>query len=298
MDLKVDEEFKITAEKMETFQNLIEEKLAFLRTDPIYKPYEKELEKVKQILRDENGLSPKEKEMLFVSTYALSPPCFFLDRKTTIKYGIKTSLYLHYLLDKMYEAFKRNEIQKDFSFPSNYKIQIEELKISENQIRDCKKKLKEAGFLSTEVRGLPPKEFFYLNLKKIEKTIDLHPLEKRKIFKIKRTLGTTSKQIGKGFVYFIFSKGFTKIGKTRDLTHRVRSLQNSCPFKVRILHYIPVSDSSKAEEIFHRHYAKYRKKGEWFELPEEEIKRIRQGIYPDGIKELLVKEVRHGQIVH
>lgn len=67
-------------------------------------------------------------------------------------------------------------------------------------------------------------------------------------------------------VYFLHAMGtdLVKVGWTRSLPHRIRSLSTGCPHKLRLLAIIPGSIEQELE--LHRSLAPYRKNGEWFEL--------------------------------
>lgn len=91
-----------------------------------------------------------------------------------------------------------------------------------------------------------------------------------------------------GYIYFLSDgNGNVKIGKTVDIKKRIESMK--LPEQPILLHAIHVKDYDKAEIIFHEHYKEYRKRGEWFELPQVEIETIQNGIYPKEISKLLVE---------
>ena len=58
-----------------------------------------------------------------------------------------------------------------------------------------------------------------------------------------------------------------KIGVSVDVDERVKSVQTGCPFKVRIVQRWRSPHARKIERAAHVALAKYRREGEWFDLP-------------------------------
>jgi hypothetical protein len=72
-----------------------------------------------------------------------------------------------------------------------------------------------------------------------------------------------------GFVYFIRCIGPggdapVKIGKTRNLAHRIHTLQNGCPYHICLAAFLCAPDYHTIEEQLHDHFAALRLRGEWF----------------------------------
>lgn len=65
--------------------------------------------------------------------------------------------------------------------------------------------------------------------------------------------------------------GVVKIGIASHVKKRVRSLQTSCPFPIKLLKSWMCTDARSLEELLHSKYAKYRQSGEWFHLPDDEL---------------------------
>jgi T5orf172 domain len=68
------------------------------------------------------------------------------------------------------------------------------------------------------------------------------------------------------YVYAIqaVTGGPVKIGRAKDVVHRLEQLQNCCPLPLRIIwHKAGVAND---EEILHAHFADRRQHGEWFDL--------------------------------
>lgn len=78
--------------------------------------------------------------------------------------------------------------------------------------------------------------------------------------------------IPKEFVYILKAGGRFKIGYTSNYESRMKSYYTECPFDIEELAKIP--GSMEDEKALHYILRKYRKKGEWFELPRSIIKKI------------------------
>ncbi|PED73034.1 hypothetical protein COL30_11835 [Bacillus pseudomycoides] len=80
----------------------------------------------------------------------------------------------------------------------------------------------------------------------------------------------------KGYIYFLKAdNGLIKIGKTKDLKQRLDHFTAKLPYKLELLHSIESDDYSSLEEYFHEMFANKRKRGEWFELTEEDMKEVK-----------------------
>ena len=71
------------------------------------------------------------------------------------------------------------------------------------------------------------------------------------------------------FVYVLKAGPFYKIGKTTNVTRRIAELAIQLPFPVELFKVINSDDASGSEKQLHHDYARYRRNGEWFELPDE-----------------------------
>src|SRR6185503_4362187 len=58
-----------------------------------------------------------------------------------------------------------------------------------------------------------------------------------------------------------------KVGVSIDVEERVKAVQTGCPFKVQIARQWVSRDAYKIERLAHMALAKYRKAGEWFDVP-------------------------------
>jgi hypothetical protein len=63
-------------------------------------------------------------------------------------------------------------------------------------------------------------------------------------------------------------RGLIKIGIATDVRRRVKSLQTSCPFSVKLVKHWTSSDPLASERKLHSKYARHRQTGEWFCLPD------------------------------
>ncbi len=71
------------------------------------------------------------------------------------------------------------------------------------------------------------------------------------------------------FVYFILNEDSSaiKIGKAKDISSRIKSLQTSSPAKLRLIKSIQVESNKKAQELeklLHKQFQEIRLGGEWF----------------------------------
>lgn len=82
-----------------------------------------------------------------------------------------------------------------------------------------------------------------------------------------------------GYIYLLQETTFTnhvKIGKTKNLHNRKRNISNSLPFEVNLetLYCIKTDDMHRVERDLQIKFHEKRRKGEWFELDEEDLKKI------------------------
>ena len=77
-----------------------------------------------------------------------------------------------------------------------------------------------------------------------------------------------------GFVYVLNAGSFYKIGRTRRLDKRIKTLEIQLPWPVTVVAAIPCEDATKAERYLHGVFSKYRSNGEWFQLPDNPVPKI------------------------
>ena len=87
-------------------------------------------------------------------------------------------------------------------------------------------------------------------------------------------------------VYFLRERrknGFIKIGSTKDLPERTRSLQQGNPHELKIIATIP--GCSNVEETIRKNLEAFKFRGEWFEPADEVLNYIKkiQRVDPKGI---------------
>lgn len=70
-----------------------------------------------------------------------------------------------------------------------------------------------------------------------------------------------------GYIYFVKSGDFIKIGYSRSLAARFHKLRTDAPVELELLHI--EGGSVKQEKCFHRHFAAIRSHGEWFHCKPE-----------------------------
>lgn len=86
-------------------------------------------------------------------------------------------------------------------------------------------------------------------------------------------------------VYFIRDKNsnLIKIGCTTNLDERLSQLKRRYETDYEVLFTLHIGDNTvyQAENFFHRLYKQYRRKGEFFELPQKEVEKL-QNLVADG----------------
>ena len=82
----------------------------------------------------------------------------------------------------------------------------------------------------------------------------------------------------KGHVYFLKnpSNGLIKIGRSSQIETRINQLSIELKQPLELIKKIPKEDTHIAERELHELYADYRVHGEWFDLPESEIQKIKE----------------------
>jgi hypothetical protein len=88
-----------------------------------------------------------------------------------------------------------------------------------------------------------------------------------------------------GYVYVIRSRYGYKIGKTVNIRERTRLFAVKLPFPISMEYCARFDDYTAAERQFHRTFAGKRLEGEWFDLDEADLARIRtqgQAVALDG----------------
>jgi hypothetical protein len=87
----------------------------------------------------------------------------------------------------------------------------------------------------------------------------------------------SSKSERAGFVYLVRSAvGLYKIGRSRSVIDRFRSICTASPVAVELIHFISCDDRISAEAQLHKRFNDVRRRGEWFELDDGQIREICQ----------------------
>lgn len=89
-----------------------------------------------------------------------------------------------------------------------------------------------------------------------------------------------------GFVYFVHESGhqYIKIGKAKDTSKRIQNdFGTTMPYTFTLLHTIESLNHHKTEQLFHQHFRRKRKSGEWFQLSERDMEWVKKGEFPREI---------------
>ncbi len=96
---------------------------------------------------------------------AFSSDSYLQVNKTLMKiYGIEMAVFICNLVDKLKYFRSRNMLTEDGGFFLTHAEQTEQIGLSDYQLRRHKQKCRELGILSTKMVGIPPKEFYFLDL--------------------------------------------------------------------------------------------------------------------------------------
>lgn len=77
-----------------------------------------------------------------------------------------------------------------------------------------------------------------------------------------------------GFVYVVTDGELHKIGISKDVNKRIKSLQNANGREVNLCCAYWVGDAPVIEADIHAKYREHRQKGEWFDLNESQVREI------------------------
>lgn len=79
----------------------------------------------------------------------------------------------------------------------------------------------------------------------------------------------------RGYVYIIYWHGYYKIGQATKPEYRIRDISSTHPIRPTVIHIIPTDFMNQLETRIHREFASKRVSGEWFDLDDDDIRRIR-----------------------
>lgn len=96
---------------------------------------------------------------------AFSSSSFLQVNKILMKiYGLEMAGFISNLVDKLKYFRSRNMLTTDGGFFLTHADQTEQIGLSDYQLRKHKQKCRELGILATKMVGIPPKEFYFLDL--------------------------------------------------------------------------------------------------------------------------------------
>ena len=111
-----------------------------------------------------NETSYNDNDMIKIALEIFRTDAFLAINKKLIKVlGLEKALFISNLIDKYKYFQKREMLTEDGAFYNTHEDQIYEIGLTEYQIRKCKKELIKMGILKTEKRGVPAKEFYFIN---------------------------------------------------------------------------------------------------------------------------------------
>jgi Meiotically up-regulated gene 113 len=92
------------------------------------------------------------------------------------------------------------------------------------------------------------------------------------------------------YVYLMRAdNGVYKVGRSRRVETRAHEVSASLPYDVELIHEYRTSIYFELEKALHDHFARWRVRGEWFKLPEDQVAR-----FPETAREVeaaLLKDV-------
>ena len=113
-------------------------------------------------------LSKTNQEKQQLALEVLSSESFLsVNKKLLSHFGPNLTIYIGNLVDKLKYFSSKGKLGEDGSFFLTYNDQMVQTGMSEYQLRKCKNKLKTMGVLSTQMRGIPPKEFYILDIERL-----------------------------------------------------------------------------------------------------------------------------------
>ena len=77
-----------------------------------------------------------------------------------------------------------------------------------------------------------------------------------------------------GQIYIIECNGLYKIGRSVNAKKRIYSLQETTPFPIKTIAIFSVEKMSQTEHELHQLFKQKRKKGEWFNLAEDDLNEL------------------------
>lgn len=103
---------------------------------------------------------------------AFSSDAYFVVNKRLLrKFGPETAIFLSNLIDKMLMLNNKGLLEEDGGFFQTFEQQEEETGLTITRLRTCKRKLIEQQILYVKMRGIPPKEWYFLDFSVLKKIL-------------------------------------------------------------------------------------------------------------------------------
>lgn len=109
---------------------------------------------------------PKQSQKLALELFS-SDAFLVVNKKLLKKVGPLKAIFICNLIEKYKYFLERKMIQTDGSFFLTHEDQMEQTGMSEHQLRICKKYFMEQEILQTIKKGVPAKEFYFLQLEEL-----------------------------------------------------------------------------------------------------------------------------------
>ncbi len=142
--------------------------------------------------RTKHSITPNEAEITIIESFKSSG--YLIVNKTLIKeIGLIPAIILSNYIDK--HIYFQNQFPNNNNwFFLTHANQTEQLGLSDHQIRQAKKKLIEACYIQTEMRGIPPKEWYLINFINLYKGIFLKKLKELPLKNLRNIKETKNKE--------------------------------------------------------------------------------------------------------
>lgn len=103
-----------------------------------------------------------------LALHTLGSDSYLVVNKTLLNmFGPNAAIFLSNLIDKYKYFLNTGKLCSDGSFHLTHRWQVEQTGMSEYEIQTCKRRLKEAGIITTQKKGIPAKEYYYIDWKKL-----------------------------------------------------------------------------------------------------------------------------------
>jgi Meiotically Up-regulated Gene 113 (MUG113) protein len=79
----------------------------------------------------------------------------------------------------------------------------------------------------------------------------------------------------RGYVYILKGDKYYKIGRTANINQRLTPMTVKAPFPLEVVILSPSEDMAHTEKALHARFADKHRKGEWYDLTEQDITSIR-----------------------